>query len=356
MRLGRRPEASVIIGLGVLIPAILAGLRDVSIGTDTKYYVTDIFELTVSSHKDALGIYSAFDGTYDFGYVALAQIGRIIPDIHAFLFATSAATLGVAALALILFDSRHVAFPFLIFLLTYFNASLNTARQSIALSFALLAAAALVRRKPVFAILAIALAFVFHRTAAVVLIFLPLYWISESWKGSDDHRQPLPLQRVLLMLVVLGSLVLLVSQFTELAGPALDKLGLDQSYGAYLETYRNGVPLAVLLGQLSYLAFAFIWRRRYPGGRFMALGLASGTILVFLTQISVYLYRVSDYFLVLVVLASGGISGLDEGGSKGRRLLQWGLLTVAALLWFQRIIVWNNHETFPYTSLILGLR
>ncbi|WP_260289163.1 EpsG family protein [Propionibacterium freudenreichii] len=375
--------------IAVLIPALVSGLRDPTVGTDTQGYMYDIFAETVAERRGPIAIYNAFGGDYQLGYVSLAQVSRLMPTFNAFLFITAFLTFGVAATALKLFSARHAAVSYLVYLLLTFNQSMNNSRQSVAVSFGLLLAVALLRRKRVVGILALAGAYLFHKTGLILLAYLPIYCITE-WRR---RYRPVEQSRTNFWrnLLILGSIVSMVGVVIEfqLLGPRLlSVLGFEQDYGVYLESYRAGVPIYLAVGQGVFVIFAYHCRRLGRGGYFLLLAVTYGGIMFFLTDISVYMYRVSMYFTTLLTLACantymegslettspGGdplasshthvhatFSGSEpflsrhvrkrNGGIFGRELV----VLVCAALWYIQIVVWDNHGTYPYTSSILGI-
>lgn len=373
-----RIGAALCILIAVLIPSIVAGMRDVSIGTDTQGYVTKIFNSTVASGGSASQIYHSFGGTYQIAYVALAQIGHVIPDIHAFLFVVALVTFGVAAIAFNVFDRAHMAVPYLVYLLLNFNQSMNNSRQSVAISFGLLAAAALLRKRRVLMIVALVLAFLFHKSAIVLLSYIPIYLITEWGRDYESNTRQRPsMFRGMMITLSVVAMVGMVVEFQALGPKLLSVLGMEQEYGQYLTQYRAGVSRHIAEGNVALFLLVFLLRKRRRGGNFLALGTLYGVIVYFLTGISVYMYRVSIYFTCFPAmvcansylrsqqrkdaLAQAELDGEDPrnvplpSAFSWETLGRWLVVIVSALLWYLQIVIYKNNATYPYTSQILGI-
>lgn len=344
----------------VAIPALAAGARDISVGTDTGGYVSRVFTTTITSGGSVEEVSSAFDDHYELGYLLLAQIGRAVPDIHLFLFAVSAAACTAALAALVLFDSRRFALGYLVYLIMHFNESLNMSRQSISLALGMLAAAAILRNRRLLAAVSIFTAVLFHSSAVLLLLYLPIYWATEWRRSTRANRPSLSrLARAVLLLTVVALCVFAVVRFESFAGLALESVGLKSRYDFYLEGTGTAVPWIVLLCTGTLVGIMVVQRNRYSGGYFIALALFCGGALLLLTGVSEYLWRVSGYFLSLIALGASGLCtrSPDAGQTKPSNpwLLRWAFLGMVVTLWGLQIVAWNNHETLPYTSTVLGI-
>lgn len=359
--LGRGWVVTGFAGLAVVVPSLVAGLRDVSVGTDTQGYVLNIFSETMAIGAHPLEIYSSFDGEYQIGYIILAQVGRLIPDIHAFLFVVALTTFGTAAVALRLFEPRFSANGYLVYLLMNLNSSMNNSRQAIAVSFGLLVGSALVKRHRRMVACGLIGGFLFHKSGVILLAYLPIYWITE-WRRYQDlsGRRRITFFRAILTAVCLLLTTVVVLDFRALGPALLSATGLSEEYGIYLDEYRSGTPVALVAGQLLYIAASAVERKHPRGGLFLHVGVICGTVIFYLTGISVYLYRVSTYFTSIIALVVANLDGEDEPRKDGVwmpycRQARWAILLTTWVLWYVQIVMWNNHGTYPYSSEILGL-
>ena len=358
---GHRRAVMGCAGLAVLFPALVAGFRDISVGTDTQGYILNIFSETMAIGAHPFEIYRSFEGEYQVGYIFLAQVGRLIPDIHAFLFAVALTTFGIAAAALRMFEPRSSASAYLVYLLINFNASMNNSRQAITVSFGLLVGVALIKQRRRTAIGGLIGGFLFHKSGVILLAYLPIYWITEWRRGQHASGE----RRITVLratctgacLLVVAAMVL---EFRSLGPALLSAVGLSDEYGIYLDEYRSGTPSALVVGQLVYVVASAVERKHPRGGLFIHACVICGTMSFFLMGISVYLYRVSTYFTSITALVIANLYVQRVSDKDGERisylaLARWVLVLVTWALWYIQIVMWNNHGTFPYSSELLGI-
>ena len=130
--------------LAILFPALLAGFRNPGIGTDTLVYVDYIWDkiLFVPQWNDFMFSYK--NGNFadiEFIYLLLNWLtSHVISDVNGIYFVANAITMYFVYRTA--YDNRDRCDMWLsmaLFLLLYYNASLNMVRQSIALSICMYA-------------------------------------------------------------------------------------------------------------------------------------------------------------------------------------------------------------------------
>lgn len=344
-----------------LVPALVAGLRDTGVGTDTGGYVLNVYTASISSEQSVSEIYTYFGGKYEIGYLLLAQAGHAIPYFQAFLFAIALVTQVAVLGALVALDRERYSFAYLIYLLMHFNESLNMSRQSIAMAFGLVVAAALITRRWGLAVVGITLAFLFHLSAILIVFYLPLYWVTARQKQDQPRRVAVAgLARGVAFLGIVGGTLLVVADFRVVAQAILDPLELTSRYGPYFQGDSISIPIALLIGNAIIVAVMFARRNASTGGQFVALTVFIGSLLYLLTGVSEYLWRISGYFSALAVLGATGLCSRPVLKARPEPLLlqviRWIFLATVASLWVIQIVLWNGHETIPYTSTLLGIR
>ena len=172
-------NTKTILEIIAIIPlVIIAGLRDVQIGTDTHLYPLP----TLQTCKSSASLSSAINTVSELeaGYVALAYFAaKMGGTFNLFLTLTHAVMLGVLLIA---FKRLKVnlALAFISFYLIYFNTTLNAARQSLAISFCIWCFVEFVKKKYLLALFAFACAFSFHLTSIFFISILGLYLLCDS--------------------------------------------------------------------------------------------------------------------------------------------------------------------------------
>lgn len=156
---------------------ILSSLRSENIGNDTTAYV-DIFKRIIMT-----GDISPFIGRYEIGYLLLNKVGGVITENpQIILVITSVITM----IGFSCFFYRYSKLPwlsvFLFYTLGYYGGVLNTIRHSVALVLILLAFHYIIEKKLFKFILAVLVAFLFHRTAILFIIAWPITKIRYNYK------------------------------------------------------------------------------------------------------------------------------------------------------------------------------
>ena len=234
-------------------------------------------------------------------------------------------------------------------------------RQSLALAFVLLALAYLIKEKYVYHYIFIAFACLIHSSAAITVVYLPIFLIlrTSSKELSGKRIVDLPLSAIIKWIVLLLLPILFTIYFVQimqmLAGAGL----IAQKYTAYysMQGQMFVSTLVILIYAIQLLCVACIKNGSRPF--FVAL-MIYAIVLYSLTGISQYLWRVGSYFLypsVLAISMNDSLSNIDTAKSKVNKaaIARLVFVGVALVFWYLQIVVWGNHQTIPYTSVVLGI-
>ena len=164
--------------LSFLILALVAGLRDYSVGADTYQYVGYI------SYYKGETFYSVLAGEYrkDMGFgLFMVLMHQFTSDPHVIFLIISCIILGTFFIAVVksvdLFKIEGVSICLLLYLLNmYYNAGMNIVRQFMSVSICLLALIYLYKRNMIYCILLLIIAFSFHASSLIFTI-LPLSYM-----------------------------------------------------------------------------------------------------------------------------------------------------------------------------------
>lgn len=359
----KRMRSTTLLAASVLlssfIPAFVAGCRDLTVGTDTSGYGVDIFNACAVSTSFA-DLCETMSSISDPGFllVTFASV-KLVPDIHFMLFAISFIQISVALCAIAKIPKpNHVPLGYLVYLFLYFNESLNMMRQSLALSFALLAVALLMERKVAWHYVSIGIAASVHASAVIALLFLPVMKMVEDdkWSIRKESIFRKDVGSLLKCAIVLLAPVILTVFFTQIIGILIGIGVLSSKYAAYLS--GDTASSASMLVLLIYLAqFVCVSQFKSANSRFISVLLIYGVILYFLTGVSQYLWRVGSFFMYPAILALVECPRLDPRTSKiNVQSVSFAVFPLIAIVfWALQIIVWGNHQTLPYTSVMLGM-
>ncbi len=167
--------------LAVLPPIIIAGLRDSIVGTDMEVYIVPVYNSVSSNGQGLMEFFEANDDM-EKGYLLLNYVFAQFTDEPFFLL-TCIHTLIMVPLYVVAMKWRAQLSPVLfmfVFYMIFYQESLSIVRQSIALSFSMLAFTLFLERKYIYYILYMVLAFLFHQTAVIALSFPIIYFVIDK--------------------------------------------------------------------------------------------------------------------------------------------------------------------------------
>lgn len=168
--------------VAILLPSLLAAFRMEGVGTDTLYYVKRNFHCAILSDT-----FQEFNHYFslEFLYNALVFIvSRFTNNIHVLYFFIQGIIMFFVFRAC--YDERDnspIWFSYLLFLLLYYNRSLNMIRQSLALAIVLYAFKYVKKKQLLKYIFFIFIASLFHKTALLAIIIYFLTRIIEGRKS-----------------------------------------------------------------------------------------------------------------------------------------------------------------------------
>lgn len=356
------PAKALALILAILLPAAVAGARASSVGTDTSGYGVQLFDAAVGN-RSFVGFLADHSDGYEVGYLALCYLSARLGGFHVLLFLTELLTVGIVVVALCTyFKGEGLAAGYLAYLLVHFNESLNMMRQSLAMAIVLLAATQLLRGRVVRYVACVAVAALFHVSALIALGYLAIWWIGSCVSfGEDRGLRDLRVMDILAVASVVVAPAVLVLRFRSLPG-LLDADGFGESkYAIYLVDSSNGVSIPIATGLWMLAIISCVLARTFRNGLVISLSMVIGSMLYLLTGLSQHLWRVSSYFTLISCILVGELFDDRSSaetlwrGSAPRRIAFRGpalvlCLSILGAMWYAEIVVWNNHDTLPYTT------
>jgi hypothetical protein len=343
--------------MAILIPSIIAGLRDSSIGTDVTVYGISFFERALHSG----GLFSFLNlqrllGHTDMGYnIIVYLVSRVTKDYHWSFFVFQLITqmafyIGVKRCNKIY--STSVWLGMLLIQISLYNYSLNIMRQMLAVSLVFLASTFLLEANYKLFVVFTVLAVLMHSSGIIGFILLPVYIILERYKEKNRLTQ-------VVSALVLGFLgVLVVFGFNSITSQ-LVKIGLLR--GNHLQYLQGGqyivaegarsVPLQTFAVQFIYLAaliglFAYLERHKLQPVFYIFLSSLVMIITCFGPLFVMYISRTGYFFVPLQMI---GIANTRVCFEKKSRIIWIGFIIAATLaVWYINIVVLKYGETVPY--------
>lgn len=153
-------KSKALAAIGVLIPATVAAFREA--GVDFYAYEG------IYNHVHAGGEYPM-----ELGWITL---NRIAPSYKVLLFMAALIFFGVSYRAIRKFDEKYRWLSWLVILSVSTGMFYNVTRQAIASAFVFLGIAYFSKKKYISFALCVVLGALFHKTAIIMILLLPLYW------------------------------------------------------------------------------------------------------------------------------------------------------------------------------------
>lgn len=342
-----------LIFLGILFPSLLAGFRDLYIGSDTDGYVIGAF-YNATHHVNSWGAFYRLvlkDSDLEILYLTYNWlIAHISGDIHVYLFFAHILMISTIVYSFKKTNTDLVSGMYMFFTLFY-GTTLNAARQSIALGLCLISFSFLYRKCKMWKVLLfLILAIGFHNSALVFLLVLILYYFVRKYPEKFDSNT----FKITFIIVVL----LLLYTYSETLLYLVRNWDVDEKYyyrygGS--ERYGTNTPISLIALTVFNLVIFFICKRLQKGKNqvmdtFSEYVVIASCIFCFLALISTYAVRLNGYLIWLSPIII--IYYLSHVANKKLVVTTY---TFYMFYWYMCIVVANLSKTYPYRSAILGI-
>lgn len=355
----RLPVFLAISFFALLIPCLIAGFREQTIGTDVMVYVKPLTQSAIQA--DDLGDYfnsywylswrNLYVQDYEPGFSLLVYVvANLTKRLGAVLFAVQAFTIVPIFIALVR-NRKQVPLwlGMLVYYLLFFNSTLNMMRQWIAMAFLLLAMQMLLERKGGLTILFSVVGFLFHYSAILVIPIYMVYWFIWMPRTTTFAQGSLSVKGSTLA----ASLFFLVAIFAilnlQLVLQLLSSIGLDR-FGSYL----RGEEMSLMVNQIILRIPLFVillvnWKdmcRKQSATPFYLAMLAMDTVASQLVSVDINAIRIGYFFSVYSLL---WLPAACNCGKGAKRFFCIAAVCVYALLfWYYTYVLTGRHQTYPY--------
>lgn len=341
------------IGIIVLLLSLVAGLRDIGIGTDTTTY-TEAYFFKAIGCKKTQDVILCDDPSIDKAYLLLNYIGSLFTHTTwiALFFTEIVISLGVYIGASLFFkDKKGLTLFTFLYLLIFYNQSLNYMRQMCAVSFVYIAAYCFFHRKWLIAALLMVIAYHFHSSAILGLLIPILYYICQI----ENNKK----RNIFLAVALVGALFLYGNfyYYLGLFGNSglineayADRYGTMSSYKGMVKFPKTDLLIMSFIYVFYYLAF----RKKIVKNNFctFAISVHSLYIIIYiLANYIVFLYRMSFYFYIVDITCL--VVVLTQ--LKNIRIFRYMFYALVIFSWYYSYVIKESCETYPYTSKILGI-
>ncbi len=388
--------------LSILIPTLLAGLRDYEIGTDTMHYFNLKRYWLGAVSADSLGAYMKYYMGIGYGEPLFALlcgfVAQVFGNYSVLLFLVHTVIMTGFYIGAYRFRKEvNPVFVLVVFYLLYYSHSLNIMRQYMAMAIVFAALADITQRKYLRYCICVAVAVLFHTSALLGLGILAIHWyIHCDWKryvlkvkglmekvrcfvckervlkekkpvkavsviksasgrvsSLVDRIQPQILRR---QFFLFAALLLLVLFFNPLCRLVIRMGLLNAKYLWYLDMsraqHRTMVTLFLLL-EMGALVAGHKYMQR--NNRLFDFFFTNSVVFLILYQLSTFLVygeRVAAYFSLANLITIAMIPRMFDN-KKYRVMAYVAILCVVLFFWFYKYILRNASKTFPYAFVFM---
>lgn len=322
----------------IIIPSILAGIRDIEIGTDVKVYILKNFNLA-TNYISLTKYLNNFGDSYGYWIIGFL-VSRFTKNISVLLF--------IYQLIIMLFvflickDNKErcpAYLSYFTFLTLFYNRSLNMSRQTIAIVIIIYALKYIENGKNIKYIIWIIISSLFHFTAlSAIFIFIIIKTVKYD-KG-----------KIVKFLILTGTFMCLVF-FDEITSFLINDIHvLPLKYLAY--TVHNGYikvyELAMKVFFILILGiYAKILFKKDKFNSFLFFCLILDLIIYFIGIISKYANRIGYYFGYLSIIVYPQIYKIFK--NKEQRICAiLAYIILMLLYWYIYYAYFKNDQTVPY--------
>lgn len=345
---------STLLKICSIIPlSLLAGLRDINIGTDQLSYV---YETYLNSH---------YVNITDLNYAPSPLYGAFVwvltrlVDAYWFnLLCTQLFINGLIYLSLYQLGSKYAWVGITLYNLVGYCYTLNYVRQAMAIAICLYALRFAFKKSFIKFCILLAIATGFHQTAVVAF---PLYFAFsiDSTSPDDERRIGIASRKRYSFLVKYCILCAVIMAIVFIATNLEVFSILKESYADQLN-YGGSDSIGMLVFFVAFtVIFLFFGTRPQMNrmespqksrlmslGRDLSFGLIVGIFMYSLSYIGRELFRLSLYYLLL--LPHYAIIKVQLTPKKQRSVLVGSLLTLACLFWAWKFVWQNVGDVTPY--------
>lgn len=340
---------AALIALIVFVFCYFAGARDLTVGTDTGGYGYSTF-LGAKAYPLETFLFGAYSG-WGFLYKLVAWTSvNAFGTFGAMLFAIELCIVVPVIIVGYKYTNRHLALVTILFALYFYPLSFNLIRQSMAMSFLLVAWYALDRKRVFHFFVWLLVAALFHSSAILGLCLPVFYYIARPGR--------VPFRYKTLLFIVLSMLGLLLMPYALSAiAPYLPHYGAyvtESNYAISGHGYRNTIEIAIAFITIYLLCRIFAEQETQNCNNDVRLrvdellvAVLFGVIVTGISTFSVYLGRVGTYFLYFAILLIPIASDLIPGKAEQRFFAVVSIIVVA-LLALDLFVITGQNEVVPY--------
>ena len=321
----------ILIAVSILIPCILAGFRDDTIGTDVTWYVTPL----VDRAYKAIDFFDYFEmqqrDSMEIGFASLIYFLTLSFDAGPTLFLLQLCILIPLYIALFRYrDRMPVWLGLTIFYFLSFNTGLSIIRQTLTITLLLCAFSFIEKKQWIVGTIIILLSITIHRSA----IFLAFFVIVTYYLCRIRKVKPMAVILAVSILVFMGNFLMDLMRggaYDEYASRALERTG------------EAGLSMKSLALYSCLTIIPFSKKGEQSIAAIVAL---CGFVIYFMTIYSSYYIRLAMGPILFSTIAYPSYINTIKPQKRKEYILI--VLATLFIYWFVGVILHGGDETYPY--------
>lgn len=343
----------LVIFVCIMILSLLAGFRDVSIGTDVRIYANGVYIAAskVSNFKelfDYLFVSSLSTiNEIEPGYLFIAFVGaKVFKSLFGTLFLVSLViNTGVFVGLYRIKEQLSYKIAVMIYCFMFYQNTYNLMRQWMAIAIIIYGIKYIYDRKLIKYVITILAAMLFHRSAfiGIVLYLIAVY----MERPRNFSRQVLVVLGTVLGVVFFQPIVVALTSSRIITAKYL-KYAMGEGVSLFWKELAIRIP-PILLCSVLYKSM----KKADKHHAFWFIIMLIEAIISQLHSVMDFATRVGAYFWVSQIIE---MSTACRIGDRSHRILSKGLVMLYVVLyWFVMFIYFGYNDTYPYASSILGI-
>lgn len=338
--------------VSLLFPVLLAGCRDISVGTDIKGYIIPNFEFAKDESLNFVSFYNSMPVKTEILYAVVLYIFGKLDNL--FLLFTVIEILAIFPIFIVLIKMRRqISMPLgmAMYYFFFYNFGLSATRQIISMSFLLLAYYYLDQREYKRGIIISIIAFLFH-SSVIIIAFL---YISINLILKSRYKQ--------YIITVIGIFMLFFFiNYEELAENIADFIRyINPRYSYYIRHYLllyNGfigdnIPIAYAICQIVLVMIVavllFITKKTRIEDRQLLFLVLLGEYFVIFNGKFYESQRIAYYLNMFIMLYIPNVYKCFKNNFMNKLIITIIMISIAAAYWVFDIMYIGSYSTNVYS-------
>jgi hypothetical protein len=336
-QLKRRGKASILLAATfVLFTSIFAALRSLDVGTDLKVYGISTFSNSqlFSNPVTFIELYRGEPLYYLLNWIT----SHLVADIHFFLFAMQAISSTIILIVAKKYKDRASVVGIIgCYLLIWYCSGFNIMRQGLAIEIILLGIDKVIDKKYLHFLPYIIVASLFHASAIIALVFIPMKMLSQLKNNS------------LLLAALVGLTVLIESKINivlKMLKMVSEKYEIYETLGEANIRYRYF--LIILLTLALYLFFFSRQKtRERKNDQLFLISQIYNAVLYFSSAFIPFGYRASYYFLIISCISIPCLA--NNLKKRDRFFFNISITALMIIQWITRYVIIGYDGIIPFS-------